>query len=108
MTGWVADLPSLNLRRGGHGCSSYVTDGEMVRSVVHNNTIHCNCPQVLLVTGGLDPLGDTFSPVGEVWHDSTELLLPGAASWTLAGSLPRPTIYCPLAAVNNQIFLFGE
>ena len=29
---------------------------------------------MLLVTGGLDPLGDTFSPVGEVCQYCTELV----------------------------------
>ena len=56
---------------------------------------------MLLVTGGYD--------TNVHYLDSTELLLPGSGSWSLAtGLLPRPMAYMRVATVANTLYLTGR
>lgn len=88
-SGLVEYLPSLNQRRLGHACSSFISDsGETV----------------LLVTGGLHWPGGTFTPL-----DSTEILVTPGGSWrTLTTArLPSPRAGLQAGSANNVVYIFG-
>ena len=82
----MRDMPSMNTRRAGHGCTSFLTGGE----------------RVLMVTGGWD---DNRNNV-----DSTEILRIGADSGrqTTSARLPRPIQAVSVSTLDNRVLLFGE
>ena len=61
--------------------------------------------QVYLVTGGLVPYAP--NPQYSIETDSTELLVQGAAQWTLAAALPTPRYGLAGATINNNIVVTG-
>merc|ERR1711902_368875 len=88
--GQVEYLPSLNTRRYGHACSSFISDsGETV----------------LMVTGGAHGPGGTRTKL-----DSTEILelTPGRSWRTLTTArLPSPIWGLRAGTANNVVFVFG-
>ena len=97
ITGWVEDLPELNVGRYVHGCSSYYKDGAQAS--------HCNSViifvyffiKILLVAGGYD---------GRRELPSTEIFDSG--SWREVGELSHPADGVRGARLGNTVFMMGE
>ena len=112
-SGLVEYLPSLNQRRWGHACSSFIRDsGETVGFIhiikyQHFIIIIIIIIQVLLVTGGAH-----YPHPGRSWTrlDSTEILVTPGGSWrTLTTArLPSPRYYLRAGTANNVVYIFGE
>ena len=83
--GWQGNLPSLNLGRQAHGCSSY-----------RNNN-----RDVLVVFGG--GIGTTRTQTS-----STETLTLGSSRWVTISSLPRLLWDVKAININNVIYALGK
>ena len=97
ITGWVEDLPELNVGRSSHGCSSYYKDGaqaSLCNSVIMFVYLFI---KILLVAGGYD---------GSSRLSSTEIFDSG--SWRLVGELSHPAKGVRGARLGNTVFMTGE
>ena len=92
------NLPELNFARFYHGCSSYVdSDNNIVSRVLKVYKIVIKLYQVLLVTAGYN----------DGYVRSTELLVTGTSSWTLAADYPLPVTGLSGASINNTVLMTG-
>merc|ERR1712110_738244 len=79
--GWLGDLPSLNIGRDSHACTSYMSGAK----------------RMLLVSGGAD--GN--------YLDSTEIFDPSLGSWRAGAALPSPRMGLRATNIDNRVLLFG-
>lgn len=61
----------------------------------------------LLVFGGTDFPVPLFQGGGKVWYDAVHALLPGATSWTRAGSLSHPLAYAGVVTLDDGVACIG-
>ena len=107
-SGLVEYLPSLNMRRWNHACSSFISDsGETVGFIFiikYQHFLIIITIQVLLVTGGAHYPGGTWTRL-----DSTEILVTPGGSWiTLSTArLPSPRYGLRAGTANNVVYIFG-
>ena len=110
-SGMVEQLPDLRTPRKEHACGYYVDSNNQVVSCGQATYLLCqkwkirHIFQVYLVTGGLMPYAP--NPLYSIETDSTELLVQGAAQWTLAAALPTPRYGLAGATINNNIVVTG-
>lgn len=62
----------------------------------------------LVIAGGANfPDAPPWEGGKKVWHDRIYVLVPGAASWSVAGSLPAARAYGGVASTDSGIALLG-
>jgi len=86
LTGFIEDMPSMNVERKWHGCGSYFRkDGT----------------QVLLVAGGTEAYDHLEG------HTSTELLIGSSSDWVFSKPLPRPHFLMGSVTMDGVVYFTG-
>ena len=98
--GFVENLPDLIAERWGHGCGSYIDNGNTMVSIADkNNDNYVTYAQVLVVAGG-------FYNNIQV-HTSTEVLTSGATSWRFGEFLPWSLTWVTSVNMDSYFLLIG-
>ena len=100
--GWQEDLPSLNIERYEHACTSYMSAGKRVSQSLQIICIYLKLYrlQMLLVSGGYDE--------SDIWLDSTEIFDPSLKNWRAGATLPSPVYGLRAANIDKRVLLFGN
>ena len=100
-SGFVEDLPELNVKRWQHGCGHFVDEnGQKVYLIINFNIDVIGYFKVYFVLGG--------RAQNLAWLDSSEFYVEGDTKWTLFTGL-NPVKYAFTSLVlENRIFIIGN